>query len=372
MNSSSAFRNLLLKKDEVAERWKRTGRPVIGWTCSYVPEEVIYASEALPVMIFGDTEETTLADAYLPVNSCSFSRSCLNSALKGKYRYLDGYVTSNSCDSRNKIFDMWKHHTEIPHFYFINTPRTRFGDSRDFFYEETVRFKAFLEETFGQAISDVKLREAIAAYNENRNYLREVYALRRQSPPLISGVEAVEIVLSSMVIRKEEHNELLRERLSDISDQANPPREGLRVLISGSVMDDTRLLKVIEDLGCNVVADDLCTGSRYFWENVESKDDPLKAIARRYLGKAPSSFMVDQEARIKHTMAMVEKFHVEAAIIIDLKFCDNHLFDAVVFTTAFKAAGLPVLHLEYEHSLGGLLQLRTRIEAFVEMVRGVV
>lgn len=372
MNATDSFKDLLSKRDEVAERWKRKGRPVVGWACSYVPEEVIYASEALPVMVFGDVKDTTLADVLLPVNSCSFSRSCLNSALKGNYRYLDGYVTSNSCDNRNSMFDMWKYHTEIPHVYFINTPRTRFDDSYDFFYEETVRFKKFLEETFGQTISDDGLRDAIATYNENRNCLREVYALRRQKPPLISGVEALEIVLSSMVVRKEVHNKLLKGLLSNVSDRSDPPQEGLRLLISGSVMDDTRLLKVIEDLGCNVVADDLCTGSRYFRENVESDANPLRAISRRYLGKVPSSFMLDQKARLKHTMSMAKEFHVEAAIIVDLKFCDNHLFDAIALTDEFKAAGLPVLHLECEHSLGGLLQLRTRIEAFIEMVRGVV
>jgi benzoyl-CoA reductase subunit C len=371
MNVLNPFRDLLLTRHDVAKGWKTKGKRVIGWSCTYTPEEVIYAANALPVMVFGNVESTKLADVHLPVNTCSFARSCFNSALKGDYDYLDGFVASSSCDNRDKIFDMWRYHVKIPFVHFINTPHTRTERAHNFFYEEILRFKISLERAFGKIISDAALKSAIRVYNENRLLLKKVYDLRRKEPPLISGVEALEIVLSSMATSKEEHNKLLSNLLAEVSNRADPPKGGVRLLVSGSVMDNPELLKIVESAGGSVVADDWCTGSRYFWDLVDSDSDPLRAIAKRYLSKIPSSFMLEHEERFRHTVEMAKQFDVEAAIIFVLKFCDTHMFDAPQLMEELKTIDLPVLYLEWEHSLSGLAQLKTRIEAFVEMVGGV-
>jgi len=371
MSVLSPFRDLLLTRHDVAKGWKGKGKRVIGWSCSYTPEELIYAADALPVMVFGNPEITKLADVHLPVNICSFPRSCFDSALKGDYNYLDGFVASSSCDNRDKIFDMWRYHVKIPYLHFINIPHMITERANNFFYEEILRFKASLEKTFGRIVSDAALKKAIQVYNENRLLLKEVYDLRRKKPPLISGVEALEIVLSGIVTSKEEHNKLLNHLLAEVSDRADPPEGGVRLLVSGSVMDNSELLKIVETVGGSVVVDDWCTGSRYFWDLVDSYGDPLRAIAKRYLNKIPSSFMFQSEERFGHTVKMAKRFDVEAAIIFVLKFCDTHMFDAPQLMEEMKAMGLPVLYLEWEHSLSGLAQMKTRIEAFIEMVKGV-
>lgn len=371
MNIFSSFRDLLSTRHEVAKNWKAKGKHVIGWSCTYTPEELIHAADALPVMVFGSLESTKLADVHLPINVCSFSRSCFNSALKGDYDYLDGFVTSSSCDNRNKIFDMWRYYVRIPYLHFINTPRSTTELAHDFFYAEISRFKTSLEEICRKTISTAALNRAIQVYNDNRLLLKRVYDLRKMQPPLISGVEALEIVLSSMVTLKEKHNDLLNRLLAEIPNRVNPPKRGVRLLVSGSVMDNTELLKIIESVGGSVVADDWCTGSRYFWNLVDSGSDPLVAIARRYLGKIPSSFMLEQKERFGHTIKIAKQRDVEAAIIFVLKFCDTHMFDAPQLMEVLKDIGLPVLCLEWEHSLSGMAQVKTRIEAFIEMVSGV-
>lgn len=365
------FSNCLLSRHDIARGWKSQGKRVIGWTCTYTPEEVIYAADAMPVMVLGDLGGTRLADAYLPSNSCSFARSCFNAALRGEYDYLDGFVESNSCDNRGKIFDMWTHYTKVPNIYFINTPHTNTEKAHGFFYEEVIKFKEWLQKAFGIHISDESLRKAIEVYNTNRLLLKKVYDLRMKHPPLISGTEALEISLSSTVTPKEEHNKLLNQLLNEISSRSNPPKESLRLLVTGSVMDNTELIKIIEAVGGSVVADDWCTGSRYFWNLVDSGGDPLRAIARRYLDKVPSSFMYHHEERFKHVVEMAKRYDVEAAIIFVLKFCDTHMFDAPLLRDELKALDLPVLYLEWEHSMSGIAGLKTRIEAFIEMVGGV-
>ncbi|UCE95268.1 MAG: 2-hydroxyacyl-CoA dehydratase [Candidatus Bathyarchaeota archaeon] len=371
MSILSPFRNLLNTRHDIARNLKTKGKKVIGWSCTYTPEELIYAVSALPLMVFGDVENTKLADIYLPVNTCSFARGCFNTALKGDYDYLDGFVASSSCDNRDKIFDMWRHHAEIPYMHFVNTPHTRTKRAQTFFYEEILKLKTWLEKSFGRMIPEIRLKNAVEIYNENRRLLRRVYDLRKKEPPLISGVEALEIVLSSMVMLKENHNELLNRLLAEVSSRADPPKGGVRLLVAGSVMDNSKLLKIVEAVGGSVVADDWCTGSRYFWNLVDSNGDPLHAIADRYLNKIPSSFMLGQEERFGHSMKMAKTFDVDAAIVFTLKFCDTHLFDAPQLKEKLRTQGLPVLLLEWEHSLSGLAQMKTRIEAFIEMVGGV-
>lgn len=344
---------------------------MVGWSCTYTPEEIIYAAEALPVMVSGDLGSTSLADAALPRNVCSFARSCLDAALSGDYEYLDGYVVSNCCDNSGKIYDLWRYHVDIPYFHLINTPHTNTENAHNFFYEELQRFRASLEDALECQISDESLRKASEIYNENRVLLKKAYDLKSEAPPLISGVEALEMILSSLVTPKPEHNRLLRQLVSEVAGRPDPPREGARLLISGSEMDNAELIGLVEDLGGNVVADDLSTGTRYFWNLVGPDPDPLRAISKRYLNMIPSPFMYHHEERFQYVKEMVKRYDVEGAIIFVLKFCDPHLFDAPLLLEALKELGLPVLYLEWEHSLGGIAQLRTRIEAFLEMVGGV-
>ena len=269
------------------------------------------------------------------------------------------------------MYDLWRYHTKIPYFHLINTPHTNTANAHNFFYEELQRFRASIEEALKCQISDASLRKANEIYNENRALLKKVYDLKREAPPLISGVEALEIVLSSLVAPKTEHTRLLRQLVKEVAGRPDPPGEGVRLLISGSEMDNAELIGLVEDLGGNVVADDLSTGTRYFWNLVGPDADPLRAIARRYLDMIPGPFMYHHEERFQYVKEMVERYDVEGAIIFVLKFCDPHLFDAPLLLETLEASGLPVLYLEWEHTLGGIAQLRTRIEAFLEMVGGV-
>ena len=371
MEGLENFRNLLSTRHAIARRWKSQNKRVVGWSCTYTAEEIIYAAKALPVMVFGDLRSTTFADAFLPRNVCSFARSCFDVALRGDYDYLDGYVASNCCDNCGKMYDLWRYHVKVPYFYLINTPHTNTEKAHIFFYEELQRFKDSLENALGTQISDESLRNAIKIYNKNRVLLKKAYDLRKKDPPLISGVEALEMVLSSMVTPKTEHNKLLNQLLSEVASRSNPPKKGVRLLVSGSEMDNTELIKLVENLGGNVVADDLSTGTRYFWNLVGSDPDPLRAISRRYLDLIPSPFMYQHGDRFKHVKEMVKRYQVDGVIFFILKFCDTHLFDAPLLMEQLNELGLPVLYLEWEHSMSGIAQLKTRVEAFVEMVGGV-
>jgi benzoyl-CoA reductase subunit C len=361
------FRELFETRETVAAEWKKTGRKVVGCVSTYTPEEVIYAAEALPVVVLGKAESFSKADAYLPSFACSFMRGFLEVLLGERYGYLDLITLPSLCDSMRGFYGIWKQISDNPQAYLLHYPTNRSEEAFEYFAEEVERFKNFMEKFADKTISEKDLRKAVDVYNENRRLLKKLYWLRRKESPPISGVEALEVVLSSMTTPKDLHNQLLDKLLSEITEREEYPKGGVRLLVSGHIIDDPEVLKVIEDSGGIIVSDDLDSGSRYFWSLVDSEANPIEGISRRY-AKIPSPYGSPVIDRINYLKVMVKAFQVEGVIFLTRKFCEPYLFDYVTLGRAVKEEGIPSLYLEYEYPLAKGT-LKTRVEAFVEMLR---
>ena len=361
------FRELFKTRDTVAADWKKTGKKVVGCISTYTPEEIIYAAEALPVGIMGKAESFSRADAYLPSFACSYMRGFLENLLEERYGYLDLVALPSLCDSIRGFYAIWKQISDNPYAYLLHYPTNRSNEASEYFAQEVERFKHFMEQFTGKTISEKELRNAIDVYNENRRLLKRLYWLRRKESPPISGVEALEVVLSSMTTPKDMHNQLLEKLLDEITEREEYPEGGVRLLVSGHIVDDPDVLRVIEESGGIIVSDDLDSGSRYFWSLVDSETNPVEGISRRYL-KIPSPYGSPVKDRLKYLAVMVKAFQVEGIVFLTRKFCEPYLFDYVTLGQAVKEEGIPSLYLEYEYPLAKGA-LKTRVEAFVEMLR---
>ncbi len=361
------FRELFKTRDSVAAEWKKIGKKVVGCISTYTPEEIIYAAEALPVEVIGRAETFSKADAYLPSFACSFMRGFLEVLLEERYGYLDLLALPSLGDSLRGFYGIWKQISDKPFAYLLHYPTNRSEEASEYFAEEIERFKNFMEDFVGKKISEKDLRDAIDVYNENRRLLKKLYWLRRKESPPISGVEALEVVLSSMTTPKNLHNQLLEKLLREITEREDYPEGGVRLLVSGHIVDDPDILKVIEESGGIIVSDDLDSGSRYFWHLVDSAAKPLAGISRRYT-KIPSPYGSPIKDRINYLKTMVKAFQVEGIVFLTRKFCEPYLFDYVTLGRAVKEEGIPSLYLEYEYPLAKGA-LKTRVEAFVEMLR---
>ncbi len=349
---------------------KETGKKVIGVFCCNVPEELIHAAGMLPVRILGEHEDTTEADLHLPTNVCPYPKRCFDQALKGRYNYLDGVVVPNVCDMIKAMYGFWKNSFNLPYVRFLEIPQRITEEGISFFSEELLRFKKSLEEFAGRTISEANLLHSIEVYNQNRALLRKVYELRRQSPPLISGVEAQEIVLSSMLMPKELHNQLLTQLLARVNSHPEALAKGARVLLSATMLDDTDFIALIEECGGSIVADDMPTGSRYFYYSVECGSDPYRGLAERYLAKIPCPRKMLPEARLNYVSQIIAETELKGAIIYNLKACDCHLYEYPYLKQKLEAAGLPTLFFRSEETATEREQQRNDIEAFLEVIQG--
>jgi benzoyl-CoA reductase subunit C len=140
-------------------------------------------------------------------------------------------------------------------------------------------------------------------------------------------------------------------------------------MITGSIMEASGIADLIEEAGGEVACDDLCTGSRYFWDCVEQEDDPFLALSRHYLSRIPCARMMDSDRRLDHVMSLAADFDVHGAICYTLKFCDTFLYDIPLLKERLDARNIPSLILDSDYTPGTMGRLKTRIEAFLEMLR---
>lgn len=365
------FREIFSNRYQLARERAEGGQKVIGWVCTYVPEEMIYAAGILPFRVVGGGyAETPYADGYLYTNLCTFSRNCLEEGLTGKLDFLSGYVSCNSCDHIRRLFDNWMQFMKTPYAKALGVPCKATPATLKYFVQDLTLFRKELGELSGREVTDQALWGAIEVYNRTRRLLEELYELRKADPPPISGAEVMEVVRAACVLPREQYNAMLEEMLQEVRSRRLPADDKYRLLIYGSELDSPEYLQVIEDLGGWIVTDDLCMGSRYFRGEVKAGDDPLRALAERYLTKPLCPRMHPAMDRVRYLQQLAQEFQVDGVIHQTLKFCDLHAAQFLVSKAGLDEIGIPVLNLEREYALSGQGQIKTRVSAFFETLEG--
>ena len=364
------FQRVVAERHSYARQWKeRSGGKVVGYLCTYVPEEVLYAAGLLPVRVLGSHEVQGVTEPHMSGIWCPFSRDCLAQGLLGRYDYLDGLVLANACHHIGHTFESWVRHSTPAYSYEIYVPpNVQRPLARGCLAGEIREFQASVEAWLGRPISQQALGQAVEVYNTNRRLLRQLYQLRKRDPPPITGAEAMEVVLASMLMDKAENNQMLERLLAELPGRRDDIAPGTRLMVIGSENDDTEFLRFAESLGANIVVDEHCTGSRYFWNEVVPNGDWAAALAARLVERPPCPQKDLMELRrVEHIVNLARDYKVQGALLILQKFCDVHQFDTPYIQKALGEMGIPLLLLEFDVTVP-LGQFRTRLEAFLEMI----
>ncbi|MEA3222904.1 MAG: 2-hydroxyacyl-CoA dehydratase family protein [Thermodesulfobacteriota bacterium] len=356
---------------------KDGGGKVVGYTCTYVPEEIIYAAGMLPFRLRGiEATSTSIGDIYYGPVICSFPKCVLQLAGEGKYKFLDGAVICNGCDSMRRLDECWRKASEdyegiLPSwFYYYGVPHKVADYSLKWFVEETKKLICSLEEYFGVKITDDDLKKAISVYNKGRTLLKRLDELRMADEPPISGADALAVIIAGTAIPRDEYNKLLEELLDELGKSKERIAGKKRLLLGGSVNDDVSLVGLIEEAGAIVVADTLCFGSRSYVDLIEEDGDPLVAICKRYLTHSfcPRMFGYYKE-RFRFLKERAEKAKVDGVILQNIRFCDLHGSENGIFERDLEANGIPCMRMEREY--GPLVEtgrIKMRMDAFLERI----
>lgn len=352
--------------------WKKT-KKVIGFLCSYIPEEILYAADLLPIRVTGrGHSDSTLGDACMSRLNCPFARYLLDSILTGKLDFLDGVIGYNSCDHVRRMLDNWRLRHSPPFYHFLSIPHRTDALALKWFADELLKLKAHLETHFNVSISDEKLLNAIKIYNQTRDLLQTIYALRKKEAPPIKGSEVAAIMTAAMSMPKDALNTQLDQLLEELEGKeghSNLPR----LMIVGSLVDNPEYVRIIEDLGAIVVTDSHCFGTKYFWNKVDETKPPLEALTERYLFQSSCPRMIDEtaghETRLKHIKTLIKEYYVDGVVFERMSMCDLWSGEIYMLQKELKDLGVPNLILERDYIISGIGQMKTRSQAFIEVLK---
>ncbi|MFX0032811.1 MAG: 2-hydroxyacyl-CoA dehydratase subunit D [Candidatus Hermodarchaeota archaeon] len=363
------------------KEWQKSKKKVVGFYCTYIPEELLYAADLLPFRIRATgTKDTDRGDVYMVRFTCSFVRATLDLALRGGYDFLDGFLVCNSCDHSRRMFELFdlkvfnRHNfnKKVLQFY-LALPHVITNEGFEWYKKEVEELKEELEKSFQiKQITDEKLLESIKIYNENRRLLREIHKLRVLEAPKLTGTEALQINMANSsvpkVIANKELNRLLNIlKNSESIDVSNKKR----VLLVGSVVDNIEFTQLIENSGAFIASDFLCFGTRNFMDDIQltNHEDPLENIIKRlYYRLSCPRMMDDHFRRLDFIKDEINRAKIEGVILQRINNCDLHGCDNMLLYHELKNLDIPVLNIDREFYQSDTTRLQTRIEAFIEMI----
>jgi len=344
----------------------------IGYFPVYFPEEIVHAAGLRPHALLGGGNriEVRYADARIGSFVCSICRSTAELGLNGALSGLGGFFAQPICDAAKHMAGVWGRNFPQQNPQILALPQNVNSPAAvRYVYDEYQRLRSVLEEKVGHDITDEAIHASLGIYNENRRLQRALYTIKRDDPARLSTVEAYLLVRAGTRLRRERHNELLREALRLLPERRVRPMDKPRVLFLGGFCEQPPLemLETIEDV-CFIVDDDLLIGQRWITSDVPEDGDPVWALAESYIQRSAAS-PVQYDAR-KHKedtlMTLLREARAEAAIIAAAKFCEPGLDDQLALSRRLDAEKVPYLVLEFEEKMTSFEQMAMQVETFAE------
>ncbi|MFW9972414.1 MAG: 2-hydroxyacyl-CoA dehydratase subunit D [Candidatus Odinarchaeota archaeon] len=346
-------------------------KPQMGWVCSYTPLELIYAAGFLPYRIVGHSNPIENADSYIHPNYCQFVKSSIDVAVEGGYDFLEGVIFVNSCDAMRRLHDIWKRYIPSKFIYLLDIPMGSSSLGLKYIKDEFKKLKTALEKYTARIITDEILEDSIDTFMESRVLFHKVNSSRSKNPPLIKGSKIIEITHDFFKSDPKTWNkriqEIINTNMENLFNSKNNNQS--RIVLAGSPIHDINFVSFIESCGLDVVYEELCTGSKFFDMNIDKNKIPLDSLSEAYLNRTPCARMMRIEERAEKLIDISKKFNVNGIIHHSLKFCDTYLYDVPRLRDLLIEKELSVLFIESDGTLGSLNQLKTRIEAFSEMIK---
>ena len=352
------------------KRWRERGGKVVGHFQVAFPEEIVHAAGLLPFKVRGAPIETIQADSRFGSYLCSILKSSLELALSHTVE-LEMFITHPICDAARNLGAVWGRNVSYPCqiLYLPQNPNS--PHSATYLRGEYDRLKRSIEEISGAEVTEGALRNSIEIFNQNRRLLRELYAIKNETPWRISADEAYVLVALAGLLPREEHNELLRTLLPQIRTRNTHSQDKVRVVFEGGFCEQPPL-DLIRTIGrsCYVVDDDLLIGLRWLLEDVAVPGDALANLADAYLEKSSYSPVQHDLRKPKEKMLLerIAKSNATAAIITAAKMCEPGLEEQVAYTRALDEAGIPYFMGEFEENMTSFDSIEIQLETFVENI----
>ncbi len=367
-----------LRIQELEEHRSKGGK-VIGSFCVFVPDEIIDSGGAIGVGLCGGSEFWEPdGERVLPRNTCPLVKASIGAKISSTCPYFqscDLIVGETTCDGKKKSWEILRDYIPV---HVMDLPQMKREKDNISWQDEIKIFMERLETMTGNRVTTEKLSESIKLMNRKRKTLMRLYNTRKSHRLPISGKDA--LLISQIAFYDnterfiEKTNELCDELEKRIEDSISVFEDDVpRILVSGTPMaiPNWKLHHIIETSGGAVVCEETCTGTRYFENLVDeggkTLDEQIKALADRYLNINCACFTPNM-GRTEDIVRLYREYNAHGVVYFTLPFCQTYATEFKKVKDVLDREGIPVIMIETGYSLQDTGQIKTRLEAFFEML----
>lgn len=361
---------------EELDNHKKQGGKVVGTFCVFVPDEIILAAKAVSVGLCGGSQFWIEdGEKILPRNMCPLVKAVVGAKIGGTCPYFqscDLLIGETTCDGKKKAWELLEEYAPM---HVMDLPQMKRAKDYNMWMGEIKLLIEELEKLTGNKVTVENLKASIELCNNKRKALKRLYELRKHTPTPISGLDSLlisQIAFYDDPVRfTEKVNELcdeLEERIKELK-----PNGKKRIMITGTPMalPNWKVHQIIEGLPAEIVVEETCTGTRYFENEVSVEGNTLEELinnlADRYL-KINCACFTPNEGRIDDIIKYAKDYNVDGIVYYNLSFCHTYAVEYQSVEKSLKEAGIPIMKIETDYSEEDSGQIKTRVEAFLEMI----
>lgn len=360
---------------------KAAGKKIIGSFCVFVPEEIVRAADATLVgLCTGADFATEEVERLLPRNTCALIKSAFGFKLGKVCPYLesaDMIVGENTCDGKKKSYETLN--GLISNLYVMDIPQMKSDEGEALLKAEYTRFMEAVERLTGIAIDAARLKKGIEIVNNKRKAIHRLSSLRKADPAPISGLDALlanQVFFYDDPVRFTDSVNKICDELEARIEKGEGvfPKGTPRILMSGCPMavPNWKLPWIVETSGAVMVGEESCVGERGTRNLTDDSGDTLEdlmdAIVDRYF-KVDCAIFTPNPDRLEHIVHMAKDYKADGVIHYGLQFCQPYLMESMPVEKALEEKNIPTLRIDTDYSMEDVGQLKTRVEAFVELIK---
>ncbi|MGM0378423.1 MAG: double-cubane-cluster-containing anaerobic reductase [Bacillota bacterium] len=359
---------------------KEDNKKVVGTFCVYVPDEVINAVGGISVgLCSGSDFWIPDGEKHLPRNTCPLVKSAVGAKVSGTCPYFqscDMIVGETTCDGKKKAWEILDDYTNM---YVMDLPQMKRKKDYKHWEEEIKEFSNELSKLTDQKLTVENLEESIDLINKKREVLQKLYDFRKMKNLPISGKDALLITQIAFYDNIERFIEKTEELIEELEKRVEKgisvfKEDTPRILVTGTPMavPNWKLHHLIETSGGAVVCEETCTGTRYFENLVDNSgvtiDEKIKALSDRYM-KINCACFTPNLGRTDDILRLHDEYNADGVIYFSLPFCNTYAIEAKQVIKKLEEKDIPVIHVETDYSMEDVGQLKTRLQAFFEMIK---
>ena len=359
----------------VLSEYKKQGKKVIGVLPYYAPVELVVAAGMVPMGIWGSNKKTIAqAKEYCATFYCTIAQLALEMLLDGTLDQLDGIITPTICDTLRPMSQNFRVAMEgkLPCIFLAHPQNRKPAFGLQFTVDQYMHVKSELEKISGNTITDEALRDAIKVMNRSRKARREFVKLAGQHPEAISAVERSAVLRSAWFMEPAVHAQKLEELNEELSKLPASNWKGRKVVTSGIICDNPKLLQIFDDNNIAIAADDVAQETRAFRVDASEEGDPMMALAQQFADQDYDVLLYDEYSnknrRADYVVQMVKESGAQGLVLFMQQFCDPEEMEYPYLKKALDDAGIPHIKLGVDQQMRDFGQASTAIQAFADVL----